>query len=273
MAHFIFKDFRYSSGIYVIFNSHNWRIYVGSCKNFYRRWKYGHLSSLLSSKHINRFLQADFNKCKEKLSHDDFLEFHILKNMPGSTRTQRLQEEEIWLKIHFDHGKRCYNLTDRAISREGFGSKNPEETSKKLSEALRRFYLDPENRKKQSMRLQGISKTKRSDEHRKRISLSKIGKKLSEETRLKMSEAGRTEAALERLRISYEKHKETTIEAQRKAVSKKHLLIHPNGTVIEVINLNKFCKENDMHSSCFSALLKKNKKTYKGWGYLGSCTV
>lgn len=270
MVHFNYNGLSESSGVYLIFNNHNWRVYVGSAKRFHTRWKYGHLGSLLNNKHQNKFLQADFVKCKQELGHDDFLEFHVLQNMPGSTREERLSAEDNFLKIHFDTGKQCYNLTATATSREGSFDKNQRETSEKISAALKRFYLDSENRKKQSLRLKGIPKIKRSEEHRKKISLFKAGKLHSEETKKKMSESHKTESALEKLRLNYEKHKISTIEAQRKAVSKKHILITPDGETIEVFNLNKFCRENGLKSSGFSNLLRLKRKKYKGWGYVGS---
>jgi group I intron endonuclease len=152
MAQFSYNGLSKSSGIYVIFNNHNWRIYVGSCKEFKNRWTNGHFKSLLRNKHHNKFLQADFNKCKKLLEHDDFLEFHVIEHMPNSTKEQRLEVEEKWLKVHFDNGKICYNLTDRAISREDIkdiktrknpwlahkhprlGTHHTEETKRKISE-------------------------------------------------------------------------------------------------------------------------------------------
>lgn len=148
MPQFNYNGLSQSSGIYVIFNNHNWRIYIGSTKRFDKRWKDGHVRSLLNNKHQNKFLQADFNKCKQELGHDDFLEFHVLKEMPRTVREERLIEEEKWIKIHFDHGKQCYNLTDRAISREGFQSKDPEETKRKQSEASKKNWQKKEYREK-----------------------------------------------------------------------------------------------------------------------------
>jgi group I intron endonuclease len=146
MAQFNYNEQANSGGIYIIFNNHNWRTYIGSCKVFKIRWKHGHYKSLLKGKHQNKFIQADFNKCRQFLGHDDFLEFHILENMPNSTRGQRLEMEEKWIKVHFDNGNQCYNLCDRAISREGFSAKNPEETRKLISENTKKQWSDPQIR-------------------------------------------------------------------------------------------------------------------------------
>lgn len=165
-----------SSGVYVIWNSHTCRTYVGSCKRFKTRWAEGHVRSLLNGKHKNRFLQADFNKCQDELGHTDFLEFDIVKHMPGSSRLERLEEEQIWITLIFDKGHRCYNLSVFAISREGCRSKNPEETSHRMSEA----------RRGTKHWLYGKSV---SDEIKAKISESKLGNKHSDETKEKMSVA------------------------------------------------------------------------------------
>lgn len=196
LAQFNYNNLSKSSGIYIIFNNHNWRIYVGSTIEFKVRWQRGHYLSLLRNKHSNRFLQADFNRCKEELGHDDFLEFHVLENMPDSSREERLANEEKWLKISFDNGKRCYNLCDRAISRENSSAKNPEETKKRCSEAAHKRWNKAtiEERKENTIRLAAgrsvdsylkvaISNTGKitSKETREKISKIQLGKKLSEE--------------------------------------------------------------------------------------------
>ena len=130
MPHFFYNNALNSSGIYTIYNNFNGRIYGGSTNNFKRRLETDHYKSLLKNKHHNKFLQADFNKCKQELGHDNFLEFHILENMPGSTREQRLKRENFWLSMHHDDHKNCYNLSKFANSAISF-SKNPEETRKK----------------------------------------------------------------------------------------------------------------------------------------------
>lgn len=146
MAQFNYSNLSKSSGVYVIFNNNNWRLYVGSTKEFKNRWTQGHYKSLAKNRHQNKFLQADFNKCKEQLGHDDFLEFHVLEHMPNSTRKERLAVEEKWLKMHFDNGKQCYNLCDRALSREGFSAKDPQKTKELISKASKARWKDKQKK-------------------------------------------------------------------------------------------------------------------------------
>jgi group I intron endonuclease len=125
------------SGIYRIINKLNGRIYIGSSKEFKRRWKQ-HTYSLRSQKHQNKFLQADFNKCGEEA-----FVFEVVETTDGKTKEERLMTEGGYIKQYYDKGVKCYNLCDRAISRESTKNKNPEETSKKISVASKAMWADP----------------------------------------------------------------------------------------------------------------------------------
>jgi len=114
------------SGIYKITNKINGRIYIGSAKLFKVRWSQ-HTSSLRSQKHSNKFLQADFNKCGEEA-----FVFEVVEVTENKSKEERLMIEEEHIKRYYDKGNNCYNLCDRAISREGNPSKDPEATRNKL---------------------------------------------------------------------------------------------------------------------------------------------
>lgn len=164
-------------GVYVIFNKLKWRLYVGSAAGFQKRW-WQHIQALRGQRHINKFLQADFNQCGEAA-----FEFHVLE-VVNAPRDERLAREQHWLDIHFDNGKQCYNLRKEAVSREGSKAKNPEETRRKQSEAMKRLGIKPPD----------TTGTKRSAETRAKMSAAQIGRKkppLSEEHKRKLSEAGK----------------------------------------------------------------------------------
>lgn len=126
------------SGIYKITNKLNGRIYIGSAKRFKERWQ-SHAYSLRNQKHNNRFLQADFNKCGEEA-----FVFEVLEVTDGKTKEERLFIEEGYIGQYYDKGNDCYNLCNRAISRENAKSKNPEETKRKISAATKKMWQDPE---------------------------------------------------------------------------------------------------------------------------------
>ncbi len=54
-----------TSGIYIIWNTINDKIYVGSSINIDHRWRYGHRPNLYSDQHYNKHLQASWNKYSE----------------------------------------------------------------------------------------------------------------------------------------------------------------------------------------------------------------
>jgi group I intron endonuclease len=134
----IYQEHSLKSGIYKIVSTHTNRIYVGQAKEFKARWN-GHKRSLLNGKHQNKFIQADFNKCREELGHDNFLEFHVLEILEGSTKEERSVREKQWIAHWFDNGKQCYNLTLKAVSREGSHNKKPrsEASRAKIADSLK----------------------------------------------------------------------------------------------------------------------------------------
>ena len=54
-----------NSGIYLIFNKTNQKIYVGSTSNFNKRWSQ-HIATLQNNKHSNSHLQRSWNKYREE---------------------------------------------------------------------------------------------------------------------------------------------------------------------------------------------------------------
>jgi group I intron endonuclease len=133
-----YKGNSLKSGIYKITNKLNGRIYIGSAKEFKVRWK-SHASSLRNQKHQNKFLQADFNKCGEEA-----FVFEVIEVTDGKTKEERLLMEEGYIGQYYDKGNDCYNLCNRAISRENTKSRNPEETKRKISDATKKMWQDPE---------------------------------------------------------------------------------------------------------------------------------
>jgi len=181
----IYNEHSIKSGIYKILNTHTDRIYIGQAKEFKNRWK-GHQRSLLNNKHQNRFLQADFNKCREELGHDDFLEFHVLEVLEGSTKEERNKREEELIALWFDGGKQCYNLTLKAVSREGCPSRNPDETRRRMSEAGKKA-INPARFRPGMIPWNKDEKGLFSEDTIEKIKKARACQVFSEETRAKMS--------------------------------------------------------------------------------------
>lgn len=167
-------------GIYKIVNSHNGRIYIGSTSRFQTRWWNGHAKSLLKEKHQNRFLQADFNKCRAELGHDDFLEFSILEIMEESTKEERKLCEQKWLDQYFDNGNQCYNLKALAVvSREAVPSRDPNVTRERISMRSKKMWASVSSEEKE--RRMQLFQAGKNEEWKAKISESLTGRKLSPE--------------------------------------------------------------------------------------------
>jgi group I intron endonuclease len=106
------------SGIYIIENLVNNKIYVGSTNNLDGR-KGRHFSSLRKNKHHNKHLQFSFNKYKE-----DNFKFYVLEECKIKNLANREQ-------YYIDKLKPQYNK--RLIAENNQGLKHSEEAKRKIS--------------------------------------------------------------------------------------------------------------------------------------------
>lgn len=104
------------SGIYIITNTTNDKIYIGSSVNMYSRWK-RHIKDLNNNKHHSKYLQNSWFKYGE----ENFT-FEIIEQCE---RSKLIEREQVWL----DFFKPEYNSCKIAGSCLGF--KHSEETKMK----------------------------------------------------------------------------------------------------------------------------------------------
>jgi group I intron endonuclease len=267
------------SGIYKITNKINGRIYIGSAKEFKRRWSQ-HAASLKANKHSNKFLQSDYNKCGTEA----FI-FEVIEVIDGD-KQQRLLVEERYIKQHFDNGNNCYNLCDRAISREGHGAKDPEETKKLISQRSKEAWDDPDKREKRLVKMRSEEFRNKQSKKQKEVSANPeyrnsaaANRKRHEnpEEREKHSQSlkeawakddGSRKAMASKLgKQVYEANKTSLREACRKASAKEYGYVRsPDGAIIKVINAAKFCRDNNLsYNGTIYNLLSGRIRTYKGW--------
>jgi len=289
-----YQEYSLKSGIYRILNVHTNRTYVGQAQCFKKRW-YDHKRSLLSGKHQNKFLQADFNKSKDFLGHDDFLEFHVLEVMEGSTKEDRNKREEEFIKLVWDaklsDGTRvCYNFKEKTEAKErSCYSNTPKETRKKLSEASKAARARPEVQEKQSKRM----KEQWEEPGRKEA--------LSERMKVQWSEDGRKEAYGQKIKAIWAEgsekreqlmtlrkrsdlvelfkrscHTPEVIAKIASKLTKNHgKVVSPDGSIFEVTGLRVFCQEHGIpltQLANFSKLLKGQVKSVSGWKRAESVT-
>lgn len=167
-----------NSGIYIIENLINHKMYIGSSCNIIKRFR-DHKSMLRRNEHHTSYLQHAFNKYGE-----ENFDFRILIDCP-------VKQLLFWEKKMFETYRCCerefgYNLRPDPTTGE-----HSEETRKKMSEAHTGKKVSLESRKKMSEARTGyknhmFGKTSENSpnfgkqfsiEHRKKISEAQIGEK------------------------------------------------------------------------------------------------
>jgi len=167
-----------SSGIYIIRNSIDKRVYVGSAANFKKRYS-SHSSLLNNRKHQSPYLQAFASKYGV-----DCLSFELLA-LCSKKDLLTTEQYHIDALQAFDR-KLGFNATPVAGSR--LGAKLSKETKDKIGAAHRGKKVSADVVEK--IRQQQIG-SKRTEETKAKISAAQKGRIFSAETRAKMSVAGR----------------------------------------------------------------------------------
>lgn len=238
------------SGIYEILNTHTKRSYIGQSVRFRDRWRKGYLNLLPLGKCHNEFLQRDFNKCKSTLGHEDFLEFHILEVMNGSTKHERNIREEWWINHKLALGVKLYNLSLEPTKDSKSTTRNPTEANTRRSLALKGRSLSQEHRAK----LSAAKKGKPS---------SRLNSKWTEAQRQKMpSQKGQHHSPS----TEWKKGQMTGTKHSRMKVYDGLSLLSPEGKLVTRIEcLRLFAKEHDLQASNLHHLLTGKIKSHKGW--------
>jgi len=180
------------SGIYLIKNIINNKVYIGSAINIDRRWKQ-HKSLLKEGKHHSEHLQSAWDKYGEQSFTFDLLE-------EVTNPQDLLEHEQVYLDYYKSYeGDRGYNICKVAGSK--LGLLHSEETKLKMSESAKGRIFSEETKRKISEASKGRIF---SEEHKKKLSEANKGHIVSEETRQKMSEANKgrkhTEEAKQKMR-------------------------------------------------------------------------
>ena len=111
------------SGVYLLTNTLNNKVYVGSAVKFHARFN-EHIRDLTNKEHANRIIQQSWEKHGPTVWLFSALEF-------VSDLDILLDREEEWIGKYFDDQINCYNLCRKA--RSNLGIKRSEETKKKQS--------------------------------------------------------------------------------------------------------------------------------------------
>jgi len=144
-------------GIYSITNLKNDKVYIGSTKNFERRYYY-HLNDLKNNKHFNIHLQRAYNIDGEK--------FFIYNLVEECEDVELIKKEEYYIeKFNSCDEKFGYNINSKADRPPSwFGKKHSDETKEKMSISQKDKFI--------------------SDYVKQRASETHKGKKISDENKL-----------------------------------------------------------------------------------------
>lgn len=136
------------SGIYLIVNIQNHKIYIGSAKNFRKRW-YVHKCLFRKNKHYNKKLQSVWNKYGENIF--EFKELQWVK----IEELKSIEQEWIdWLKPE-------YNLAPNATNSLGY------KHTKEAKEKMRNNNLGNKHSKETKLKMSKTHKgKKKSEQHR-----------------------------------------------------------------------------------------------------------
>ena len=97
------KKEKCTSGIYAIRNLKENKIYIGESYAIENRWS-GHKSALKKNNRVNKKLKQDW----DNLGEENF-EFEILTDLSGSSKIERLIEEERTIRKYEKEGYKIYN--------------------------------------------------------------------------------------------------------------------------------------------------------------------
>lgn len=121
------------SGIYKIECTVTGKIYVGSAVNLYRRWHSHHLTDLRGNRHVNRYLQAAWNKYGEAAFTFGHLEI-------VTDRRKLVAREQHWLdKLRSAEPQFGFNLC--AVAASSLGFRHSAEAKRKMAAVHAKTYI------------------------------------------------------------------------------------------------------------------------------------
>jgi len=176
-----------------------------------------------------------------------FTEKH-LKNLSIARKGRKLSEEAKTKISQFNKGKKLSDETKRKMSESRKGRIISEETKKKMSKA--KLGKSTSLKGKSYKDLHGEKYLDRIEHLRK----CNTGKIHSEETKLKISNSKKGCCSWNK-GISVDSKYVYTVKS-------------PDGKILVTKNMNSFCKENQLNSSCMFRMMKGRQKQHKGWIFI-----
>lgn len=240
--------------IYFHKNIDNGKMYIGqTIRTMERRWK-DHV--VLSKKPKYPFHFAIRMYGPESFTHGIICE---CDNQEDADLMEEYCKDVFWASVD-EWGYTC-----KAGSGHGIYS---EESKKKMSESHKGRLLSEEQKRK--IGASNIGKVM-SEEAKKKISQAHKGKKQSEEHRRNnsLSKKGKIVSEQERIRLAAMCIGRTHTEETKRKIAEGHaktwFFISPTGEKVTIVNMNKFCRENDLDHSGMIMVYQGKRNHHKGW--------
>uniref|UniRef100_A0AAU8HZ17 HNH endonuclease n=1 Tax=Rhizobium phage IG49 TaxID=3129228 RepID=A0AAU8HZ17_9CAUD len=157
-------------------------------------------------------------------------------------------DEEVRILRHFQAHKSELFVNMSINGSEYFGGPHSEATKMKLSLA--------HTGKKRGSRPKSFSEM---------MSRIHSGKIIAESQRLQISETIKGTRKSEEERVKISKRVKESLNTRRKDWTKIHKFISPEGLEVEVKNLSKFCRENDLSRERMSRVSYGKDSHHRGW--------
>lgn len=250
-----------TSGIYIITNYINGKVYIGSTINFSQRWG-RHRHSLRGKTHENSHLQRAWNKYGGSCFAFDILEY---LNDPD----ELVKAEQFWLDIYRQEDIEFYNMGKCAYNARR-GRCHSEETKRKMSEAQKGHVVSDETKRKLSNAAKDRKMPPASEATRRKLSRALKGHVVSEKTRRKLSKALSGKQNPNYGKPCSEEVKRKISEAlkghSRGAKPYPAFVNHETGEVIPAgVNLTVICQELGLARSHMYAIKHGKRYCHKGW--------
>lgn len=213
--------------IYQLINKVNNKCYIGVTNNYQKRMREHSYAS-------NDFL---ISKAIRKYGWENFTSDILFETYDSEIAYQAAESH--YIKIYMSNNpSRGYNLTDGGQGTIGY-----------------RF--SSESRDKMRIAKQGRKLT---EEHKKKIGEASKGHTLSLESKMKISNANKGK------KFFLGKHLTQEAKDNLSKLKAKHWkLVSPDGEIVSIYNMRKFCLNNQLTHSAIVKVLQGTRNHHKGW--------
>lgn len=213
--------------VYQIKNNVNGKIYIGVTNNYKKRMR----------EHSYASNNCVISRAIKKYGWENF-ETTVIDRTKDRNEAYNVLEQKYIKKADSTNPNIGYNVSIGGVGSFGFSPSD-------------------ESREKMRKRKTGVPLT---EEHKRKISESNKGRKFSDESRKKISEALKGNKNFQGKTFS-----EQTKKVLSEMKSQEWEIMSPNGELLRIRNMRKFCIDNNLHHSAMSRVLSGKQSHHKGY--------